>query len=50
MAHRNAASVLPDPVGAASSALCPLWIAGQPRACTLVGAPNAERNHASTAG
>ena len=38
MAARNAASVLPEPVGAAISACCPDWITGQAWTCGSVGA------------
>ena len=33
MAARNAASVLPEPVGAAISTLRPAWISGHARSC-----------------
>ncbi len=48
--HRNAASVLPLPVGAQSSALRPAAISGQPRACTSVGSPSASPNQRRAAG
>src|SRR3954454_11567649 len=35
--HRNAASVLPDPVGAQISVCSPAAILGQPSACAAVG-------------
>ena len=38
IAARNAASVLPDPVGAAINTCCPDWIAGHARICGSVGA------------
>ena len=38
IAARNAASVLPEPVGAAISTCRPAWIAGQACACAAVGA------------
>ena len=38
MAARNAASVLPEPVGAATSTCCPAWMAGHACACAGVGA------------
>lgn len=37
-AHRNAARVLPEPVGAMTSVLSPLAIAVQAAACAVVGA------------
>ena len=37
MADRNAASVLPEPVGAMTSAFSPRPIAVQARSCTVVG-------------
>ena len=50
MAARNAASVLPEPVGAAISTCCPAWIAGQASACAAVGAAKLRSNQAATAG
>ena len=50
MAHRNAASVLPLPVGAKSSVEAPRAIGGQPRACAAVGASNDAVNQSRTAG
>lgn len=50
MAHKNAASVLPLPVGARISVDSPRAIAGQPFACGGVGAANDARNHSATAG
>src|SRR5262245_48301525 len=44
MAHRKAASVLPDPVGAEISACRPDAIASQAPVCAAVGAANAEAN------
>ncbi len=41
MTVRNAASVLPLPVGAASSVCCPARMAGQAPSCAGVGAENA---------
>ena len=38
IAARNAASVLPEPVGAKSSVERPAWISGQPSSCARVGA------------
>src|SRR5271157_3872999 len=49
-AARNAASVLPDPVGATISVFRPAAIAGQPSRCEGVGSPNASRNQAATGG
>jgi hypothetical protein len=51
MAARNAASVLPEPVGAAINACSPLAMAGHASSCAGV-APfgNVEANHACTAG
>ncbi len=48
-AARNAASVLPEPVGAMASTFSPSWMASQASACTGVGASNSERNHDRTA-
>src|ERR1041384_8869107 len=50
MAHRNAASVLPLPVGASSSVDCPRLIGGHPCACAVVGAANDARNQSWIAG
>jgi hypothetical protein len=50
MAARKAASVLPLPVGATSSACWPAAIAAQPRACTSLGAAKAASNQAWVAG
>ena len=49
-AHRNAASVLPEPVGARISECRPPAIAGHPCACAAVGVSNVLSNHARTAG
>ncbi len=49
-AHRNAASVLPDPVGATTSACSPAAAADQAPACASVGAANAPVNHCLVAG
>ncbi len=49
IAHRNAASVLPDPVGAITSALSPRAIDAQACACTGVGAAKAAPNQARVA-
>src|SRR5690606_4246645 len=46
IAARNAASVLPDPVGATTSACSPEAIASHAPACACVGASNAPSNHA----
>lgn len=45
MAQRNAASVLPDPVGASSNVCLPSAMADQPCSCALVGASNVDANH-----
>jgi hypothetical protein len=50
MAQRNAASVLPDPVGARSRACAPLAIASQPSSWTGVGASKEPSNQARTGG
>src|SRR5260221_447943 len=51
MDDRNAASVLPDPVGAIRSVLSPFLMTGQAWACAGVGPPGNEvRNHSRTAG
>ena len=51
MANRNAARVLPEPVGATTSTFSPCPMASQARRCTGVGpAANAARNHARTTG
>ena len=47
---RNAASVFPEPVGAAISVCRPLAMAGQPRAWASVGPSNRPSNHAWTRG
>src|SRR6478735_7861752 len=44
--HRNAASVLPDPVGATTSACRSVDTASHAPACAGVGASNAPENHA----
>ncbi|CVH79236.1 hypothetical protein BN3658_01840 [Coriobacteriaceae bacterium CHKCI002] len=50
MANRNAASVLPEPVGAMTSASSPSAMASHARSCTGVGpSANASRNHPRTA-
>src|SRR5215471_6278961 len=51
MATRNAASVLPDPVGAAIRVSAPPAMWGQPWACASVGpSGKRRRNHSATAG
>ena len=45
MAHRNAASVLPDPVGATTSVLLPSAMADHASACAAVGAAKVPVNH-----
>ena len=47
---RNAASVLPEPVGAAMSVWRPRAMAGQPWACASVGASKRDRNQSRTRG
>ena len=44
-AHRNAARVLPEPVGAWIRVLRPAAIAAHPRACASVGASKLASNH-----
>ena len=48
--QRNAASVLPDPVGAHSSVDSPRAIGAQPRTCGRVGAGKTASNQSRTAG
>lgn len=48
--HKNAARVLPDPVGAKISVCSPLAIASHPCDCAAVGSGNDASNHARTAG
>src|SRR5688572_6321417 len=50
MDHRNAARVLPDPVGAAISVCRPSRMSGQPSSCGGVAWPKRPRNQASTDG
>ncbi len=50
MQARNAASVLPDPVGAEISVLRPARMGGQPSVCGSVGVPNRWTNHSRTIG
>ena len=45
MAERNAARVLPEPVGAMTSTSLPERIAGHASRCASVGVPKACRNH-----
>ena len=47
---RNAASVFPEPVGAAISVWRRLRMAAQPCACAGVGSPSVSRNHCETMG
>ena len=49
IAHRNAASVLPEPVGAMTSVSSPLPIARHACACAWVGTAKAPSNHARVA-
>src|ERR1700719_1692260 len=50
MHHRNAARVLPVPVGARIKVDSPRAIAGQPCSCGLVGAAKTASNHSRTGG
>ena len=50
MAHRNAASVLPDPVGATTSVLCPSAIADHACCWAAVGAGKVPWNHSRVSG
>src|SRR5271155_1123427 len=50
MQARNAASVLPDPVGAEISVVFPARMCGQPCSCGSVGVPNRCTNHSATRG
>ena len=50
MLHKNAASVLPEPVGAQISVWAPSAIAGQPCDWAGVGSGNDDENQALTAG
>ena len=50
IAHKNAASVLPEPVGATTSVSSPLPIARHAPAWACVGSANAPSNHARVAG
>ncbi len=46
MADKKAASVFPDPVGAAMRVLRPARMDGQPSRCGAVGSPNRSENQA----
>ena len=48
--HKNAASVLPLPVGARISVDSPRAIAGHPRFCGVVASAKMLRNYSATAG
>jgi hypothetical protein len=50
IAHKNAESVLPEPVGAMTNVSSPLLMARHACACAWVGAANAPSNHARVAG
>ena len=50
MAERNAASVLPDPVGAATRTCFPARMSGHASRCGAVGVPTRWVNQASIAG
>src|SRR4051794_19621379 len=50
IAERKAASVLPEPVGAAIRTFLPDWMSGQARTCGSVAAAKCLANQASTAG
>src|SRR5688500_19815674 len=50
IAERNAASVFPEPVGAAMSVFFPSRIGGQPSRCGAVGSPRCAANQFRTAG
>lgn len=47
--QRNAAKVLPDPVGATTSAWSPSAMAAQAPSCAAVGASNDSLNHCAVA-
>ena len=49
-ADRNAARVLPDPVGAMTSAFCPDEMACHAPACAAVGSANTSANQVAVAG
>ena len=48
MPHRNAVSVLPEPVGARISVWSPDAMAGHPCSCASVGAGNEDENQVRT--
>lgn len=50
MQIRNAANVLPDPVGAEIRVVRPARISGQPCSCGSVGVPKRTTNHSATSG
>jgi hypothetical protein len=50
IAHKNAARVFPDPVGAITSELSPRPAAAHASVWASVGAPNASKNHERTSG
>src|SRR5207248_1673319 len=50
MHHKNAAKVLPLPVGARMRVESPFAMAGQPAACAAVAPANTASNHSRTAG
>src|SRR5664279_5548405 len=50
MQMRNAASVLPEPVGAEIRVVRPARICGQPCSCGSVGVPKGPTNHSATSG
>src|ERR1035438_1746459 len=50
IATRNAARVLPEPVGAEIRVVSPIWMLGQPCSCGSVAEPNLVRNHSCTTG
>jgi len=50
MQTRNAASVLPEPVGAEMRVASPARMLGQPWIWGSVGVPNLEMNHSCTTG
>ena len=50
MQMRNAARVLPEPVGAEMSTGLPSRMTGQPSSCGSVGVPKRRTNHSCTSG
>jgi hypothetical protein len=50
MQARNAARVLPEPVGAEIRVVRPARMCGQPCSCGSVGVPNLFVNHSATSG